>query len=146
MTGRNIIIPPGMENLYERFHYAPAVRVDNTLYIAGQVGRDENLQVVEGAEAQYIQAFENLKKVLEAAAETVTPGGTLVYATCSLEPEENEGQVELFLKRRADFERDPPPPGSVPAELLAPNGDLRVLPQEHGIDGAYAARLRRRAD
>lgn len=86
------------------------------------------------------------RRLLEAAAETVTPGGTLVYATCSLEPEENEGQVELFLKRRADFERDPPPAGSVPAELLAPNGDLRVLPQEHGIDGAYAARLRRRAD
>ncbi len=71
MTERKIIIPPGMENLYERFHYAPAVRVDNTLYIAGQVGRDENLQVVEGAEAQYIQAFENLKKVLEAAGATL---------------------------------------------------------------------------
>ncbi len=71
MTESKIIIPPGMENLYERFHYAPAVRVDNTLYIAGQVGRDENLQVVEGAEAQYIQAFENLKKVLEAAGATL---------------------------------------------------------------------------
>ena len=71
MAEREIIIPPGMENLYERFHYAPAVRVDNVLYIAGQVGRDENLQVVEGAEAQYIQAFENLKKVLEAAGATL---------------------------------------------------------------------------
>ena len=71
MAERKIIIPPGMENLYERFHYAPAVRVNNTLYIAGQVGRDENLQVVEGAEAQYIQAFENLKKVLEAAGATL---------------------------------------------------------------------------
>lgn len=71
MAEREVIIPPGMENLYENFHYAPAVRVDNTLYIAGQVGRDENLQVVEGSEAQFTQAFENLKKVLTAAGATL---------------------------------------------------------------------------
>ena len=71
MSERQIIIPPGMENLYEQFHYAPAVKVGNTLYIAGQVGRDENLKVVEGSEAQYVQAFENLKKVLAAAGATL---------------------------------------------------------------------------
>ncbi len=71
MANREVIIPQGMENLYEKFHYAPAVRVDNTLYIAGQVGRDEELQVVEGAQAQFTQAFENLKKVLEAAGATM---------------------------------------------------------------------------
>lgn len=71
MAKREMIIPKGMENLYEKFHYAPAVRVDNTLYIAGQVGRDENLQVVEGAEAQFTQAFENLKKVLAATGATL---------------------------------------------------------------------------
>ena len=71
MSTREVIIPQGMENLYERFHYAPAVRVENTLYIAGQVGRDENLQVIEGAEAQFTQAFENLKKVLAAAGATL---------------------------------------------------------------------------
>lgn len=62
MAKREMIIPKGMENPYEKFHYASAVRVDNTLYIAGQVERDENLQVVAGAEAQFTQAFENLKK------------------------------------------------------------------------------------
>ncbi len=71
MAEREIIIPEGMENLYEQFHYAPAVRVDNTLYVAGQVGRDANLQVVEGAEAQFAQAFENLKTVLAAAGATL---------------------------------------------------------------------------
>ena len=71
MAKREVIIPPGMENLYEKFHYAPAVRVDNTLYIAGQVGRDENLQVLQGAEAQFAQAFENLQKVLTAAGATL---------------------------------------------------------------------------
>ena len=61
------VIPPGMEIIRERFNYNPGVIVDNTLYIAGQVGRDENLQVLDGANAQYVQAFENVKKVLSAA-------------------------------------------------------------------------------
>ncbi len=71
MANREMIIPKGMESVVENFHYAPAVRVDNTLYISGQLGRDENLQVIEGTEAQYTQAFENLKKVLEAADATL---------------------------------------------------------------------------
>ena len=71
MPKREMIIPKGMEGLVERFQYAPAVKVDNTLYISGQLGRDEHLNVIEGAEAQYTQAFENLKTVLEAADATL---------------------------------------------------------------------------
>ncbi|HAA32320.1 MAG TPA: hypothetical protein DCE56_37250 [Cyanobacteria bacterium UBA8553] len=70
MPTREIIIPKGMEILYEKFHYCPGIKVGSTLYISGQVGRDENLQVVEGIEAQFIQAFENVKKVLLAAGAT----------------------------------------------------------------------------
>ncbi len=66
-TTREVIIPKGMEILYEKFHYCPGIKVGNTLYISGQVGRDENLRVVEGTEAQFVQAFENVKKVLSAA-------------------------------------------------------------------------------
>ncbi|MBD2362666.1 RidA family protein [Anabaena minutissima FACHB-250] len=64
---REVIIPKGMEILYEKYHYCPGIKVGNTLYISGQVGRDENLQVVEGIEAQFVQSFENVKKVLLAA-------------------------------------------------------------------------------
>ncbi len=64
---REVIIPPGMKILYEKYHYCPGIKVGNTLYISGQVGRDENLQVVEDTEAQFVQAFENVKKVLVAA-------------------------------------------------------------------------------
>lgn len=64
---REVIIPPGMEILYEKYHYCPGIKVGNTLYISGQVGRDENLQVVEDTEAQFVQAFENVNKVLIAA-------------------------------------------------------------------------------
>lgn len=67
---REVIIPKGMEILYEKFHYCPGIKVGNTLYISGQVGRDENLQVVEGTEAQFVQTFENVKKVLSSAGAT----------------------------------------------------------------------------
>ena len=67
MVQRRDIIPPGMENIFERFCYAPGVLVDGTLYIAGQVGRDAELKVIAGAEAQFTQAFENVGRVLRAA-------------------------------------------------------------------------------
>lgn len=67
MPTRHEIIPRGMENLHERFHYAPGLLVGDTLYIAGQLGRDEELRVIQGAEAQMIQAFNNVAKILDAA-------------------------------------------------------------------------------
>ncbi len=85
------------------------------------------------------------RRLLAAGADLVEVGGHLVYATCSLEAEENEKQVEDFLARRRDFVPDPPPASAVPADLMGPDGDLRIIPQQHGVDGAYAARLRRRS-
>ena len=65
---REDIVPESMEIINERYHYSPAVRAGNMLFIAGQVGRDANMQVVVGKEAQLIQAFENLRLVLEEAS------------------------------------------------------------------------------
>ena len=79
--------------------------------------------------------------LLDGAAAAVRPGGLLVYATCSLEPEENEEQVAHFLGAHPDFRRDPS--RAVPEECLSEVGDLTLLPQRHGTDGAFAARLRR---
>jgi 16S rRNA (cytosine967-C5)-methyltransferase len=83
------------------------------------------------------------REILEAAARCVRPGGLLIYSTCSLEPEENEDQVNAFLERHREFEPAPPPAGTVAAELLDEVGRLVVLPQATGTDGAFAARLRR---
>ncbi len=79
--------------------------------------------------------------LLDGVAAAVRPGGWLVYATCSLEPEENEIQVNAFLSRHPEFHRMPTNLGA--PELLSPAGDLVLLPQRHGTDGAFAARLAR---
>jgi 16S rRNA (cytosine967-C5)-methyltransferase len=80
---------------------------------------------------------------LEVAADLVAPGGLLLFATCSLEPEENEEQIDRFLFRDPRFSREPP--RAMPAELVTPDGDLMILPQRDGIDGAYAVRLHKRS-
>ncbi|CAH2901504.1 MAG: RidA/YER057c/UK114 superfamily, group 7, YjgH-like protein [uncultured Paraburkholderia sp.] len=72
MKERKAVVPAGMEAVYERIRYAPAVKIGNTIYVSGQVGRDEKMQLVEGREAQTVQAFENLKKVLEAAGASLS--------------------------------------------------------------------------
>ncbi|MGH7674672.1 MAG: RsmB/NOP family class I SAM-dependent RNA methyltransferase [Gemmatimonadales bacterium] len=82
------------------------------------------------------------RRLLDAARPLVRPGGLLIYATCSLEPEENTEVVDAFLEANPEFRRDPAA-DAVPRALLTASGDFQSLPQRHGIDGAYAARLRR---
>jgi 16S rRNA (cytosine967-C5)-methyltransferase len=90
-------------------------------------------------------------ELLGAAPEMLAPGGTLVYAVCSLEPEEGVERVEALLAARADLARAPVSADElgVPADAVTAAGDLRTLPchwaDSGGMDGFYAARLVKRA-
>lgn len=68
------------------------------------------------------------RRILSRAARRVRPGGVLVYSTCSLEPEENAGQVDAFLRDEPGFRLE---------------DRQEVLPWRDEVDGAFAARLRR---
>ena len=93
------------------------------------------------------------RRMLANAAALVGPGGTLVYSTCSLEPEEGETQIATFLAAFPGFTRVPLIAAEIGAEpeWVNPGGDLRTLPfhmqqsppELSGMDGFYAARLRR---
>ncbi|QFR35072.1 methyltransferase domain-containing protein [Ancylobacter sp. TS-1] len=95
-------------------------------------------------------------RILNRAADLVKPGGRLVYSTCSLEPEEGERQIEALLRRRSDLVRDPVTAGEcgIAAEWINAAGEVRTLPihlpappdedpRLAGLDGFFAARLRR---
>jgi 16S rRNA (cytosine967-C5)-methyltransferase len=71
------------------------------------------------------------RALLDAVAPLLKPDGILVYLTCSLEPEENEEQIDAFLTRHPGFCRD--------------RDDLSIFPPDTGTDGGYGARVRKRA-
>jgi 16S rRNA (cytosine967-C5)-methyltransferase len=86
-------------------------------------------------------------EMLTHAAAVVRPGGALVYATCSSEPDENAAVVDRFIAGRRDFE---PVPARFTANvaggprLLDDRGRLQTLPFRDGLDAFFAAVLRRR--
>jgi len=87
------------------------------------------------------------RQLLETAARALPPGGVLVYAVCSLQPEEGPMVIDRLLAARPDLKRLPVTAGEVwlGARALTPRGDVRTLPchlaAEGGIDGFYIARL-----
>jgi 16S rRNA (cytosine967-C5)-methyltransferase len=90
-------------------------------------------------------------RLLQRAATLLKSGGTLVYCTCSLEPEEGEQAISSFLGAEPSMRRAPIDASEVAdlAEILTAEGDLRTLPchlprdepRLGGLDGFYAARL-----
>jgi len=93
-------------------------------------------------EADLGRLAEKQQSILTAAAGLAKPGGRLVYATCSLEPEENDDVVRAFLDAHADWRVDAPTDFPVAPDA---GGVIRCLPHVHGTDGFTAVRLVRAA-
>ena len=126
---------------------AALVLLDAPCMSTGTIRRHPDLPWLKTAAD--LSICENLQReLLDAAAEMTAESGTLVYAVCSLEPEEGEEPVDAFLRRRSDFARVRIAPEEVfDAQFVSSAGDLKTLPfywsEKGGMDGFYAARLRR---
>lgn len=87
----------------------------------------------KGADIDVLAALQS--DILDAIWQLLKPGGTLLYATCSILPQENHEQVSAFLARTPDAKLD-----SLPEEVSAQPG-RQILPGEGQMDGFYYARL-----
>ncbi|MBU8912127.1 MAG: 16S rRNA (cytosine(967)-C(5))-methyltransferase RsmB [Desulfobacterales bacterium] len=85
------------------------------------------------------------RKMLNAAANLVKPGGILVYAVCSCEREENEEVIYKFLNKRKDFSIDKHFESDNYYRLMTHKGFLKTYPNINNMDGFFAVRLKRRS-
>jgi 16S rRNA (cytosine967-C5)-methyltransferase len=83
--------------------------------------------------------------MLQHAAECVTPNGRLVYATCSSEPDENDGVIDAFLASTPGFRLQAASNASpsLPSAVIDRRGCLRTEPHRHGLEGFFGASLQR---
>ena len=137
----------------DALEWSPPAQADMMLLDApctatGTIRRHPDIPHVRGpADVERLAALQG--RLLARAAAMVAPGGLLVYASCSLQSEECERQVDEFLAASPNFARLPVRADELPGlrEAATTAGDLRTLPchwAEHGgMDGFYAARLRR---
>ena len=80
-------------------------------------------------------------RILEAQSGHVRPGGVLLYSTCTILRRENEDVVSAFLAAHSEYAAEP---FALPGDLKAPEGLLTLLPCDHGTDGFFIAKLRRK--
>lgn len=90
-------------------------------------------------------------RLLDNSAKMLKQGGVLIYCTCSLQKDEGERQIDLFLENNKDFVRDPVSPKEIGglSDAITPQGDVRILPYfmaaQGGMDGFFISRLKKQA-
>jgi 16S rRNA (cytosine967-C5)-methyltransferase len=127
---------------------ADAVLLDVPCTATGTIRRHPDVAHLKRP-ADVIRLAELQDRLLRAAIEMVAQGGMLLYCSCSLQPEEGSERVAALLAEDAPLARAPIAAAELDgrAELITEHGDLRTLPSNFsefgGMDGFYAARLRR---
>jgi 16S rRNA (cytosine967-C5)-methyltransferase len=127
-------------------HPVDAVLLDAPCTATGAIRRHPDVPHLKQPEdvARLAVVQENL---LHAAVDMLRPGGTLVYCTCSLEPQEGAERIESLFRSGAPMKRLPLDPDEIgaPRDWVTQQGDLRTLPchlaEYDGLDGFYSARL-----
>ena len=93
-----------------------------------------------------LQDIENMKKIqlqlLESAAKVLKPDGIIIYSTCTIDPEENEQVVKTFIKENSGFQLESLN-NFIPEQYLKDKYYVQTFPHKHGIDGSFAARIRK---
>lgn len=137
---------------YQPAELFDAILLDAPCSSTGTVRRHPDVLWTK-TEADIAKLAEVQRTLLGHAARLLKPGGTIVFSNCSLDPLEGEDLVRAFLSETPDFQIDPIGATEIPgiAEFVTPEGFLRTTPaglrmetpQLSGLDGFFAARLRK---
>ncbi len=104
MSTKDVVIPKGMEAFYTRFHFAPVVKDGNLLLCSGQLGNGAGNTIDADPEAQFTQAFENVKSVLETAGASFD--NIVEMTTFHVDLQKN---LSAFMKVKDRFMQEPYP-------------------------------------
>lgn len=127
----------------DTFEMADKILLDAPCTGTGVLGRKPDIRWRR--KLSDVRRMSNLQlKILENISKFLKIDGTIVYSTCSLEPEENWDVVKRFLKLNDDFQLDKKGISGINLDWINDDGCLEIFPHIHGVDGMFAARLLRK--
>ncbi len=115
------------------------VLVDAPCSGMGVIRRKPEIRYKAAAEVAKLPAIQ--RAILTNAAQALKTGGSMVYSTCSIMEDENEGVVRDFLTLHPEFM---PVPFDLPGGIRAPEGMITLWPHMHGTDGFFISKLMKR--
>jgi enamine deaminase RidA (YjgF/YER057c/UK114 family) len=123
MDKKSVVIPPEMQMMYDRFHFAPAVKDGDRLFCSGVIGTGPDGKASSDPETQFTQAFESLKSVLGAAGASI--GDIVDLTTFHVGLQTN---MRAFTKVKDQYVSEPYPAWTAIgiSELAFPGGLVEI--------------------
>ncbi len=131
-------LPKGLPQVYD------AILCDAPCSGLGVIRRTPDIKL-KRKEGEIKELSERQKRILDNLAGYLKKGGRMVYSACTFEPEETDDNIKWFLEAHRDFVLEDAKPFLLSScgGLVDGKGFLRTFPHRHGMDGFFAARLRR---